>query len=580
MAGSYLQALPSDLSLKEGSSGSDGCPNHGVPALCKGNTFHAFDQPSAHPFSHGSVDEKKLYEDGNAVLASTEIEYPYMTFDTDLPEQTTLQSHRDGMPKPPNLKPFRDPLRWSHLRKSSLLIISCLGTMVAAYAAGSYTAGNDQMAAEWGVSDVAISAGLTVFTYGFAVAPMVLAPFSEVNGRRPVFVLTGVLCTLLVLCCGLTKSYAGMIICRFLAGCTSSTFATMVGGVVADIYDSRDRNAPMALFTGFAFVGTGLGPLASGFIAYHMSWRWIFYVHAIVLAVLTVLVILFFDETRGNIVLSRKAKEINRWYEAREATGNYGFELPSETGQGTRVRRIRWKVKADEDRASIAQMIAVSLVRPFHLLFTEPVVFFFSLWISFGWAVLYLMFSIIPYAFKQVYDFNLEQAFAVFAALCVAGFIFTPITIWQEKLAIRYKFLPDTPEARLYFACVESALLPIGLFWFGWTITPDTPWIVPAMAITCASMGVFTIYLAVFSYLADIYHSYASSAIAAQSFCRNMLGGSFPLFTDVMFARMTFGGASSFLGGIAVLLTLVPWVLVFYGHRIRARSKFASQVVD
>ena len=32
-------------------------------------------------------------------------------------------------------------------------------------------------------------------------------------------------------------------------------------------------------------------------------------------------------------------------------------------------------------------------------------------------------------------------------------------------------------------------------------------------------MGIFSIYLAVFNYLADTYHRYASSALAAQSFC-------------------------------------------------------------
>lgn len=32
-------------------------------------------------------------------------------------------------------------------------------------------------------------------------------------------------------------------------------------------------------------------------------------------------------------------------------------------------------------------------------------------------------------------------------------------------------------------------------------------------------MGIFSVYLAVFNYLADTYHRYASSAIAAQSCC-------------------------------------------------------------
>jgi hypothetical protein len=48
------------------------------------------------------------------------------------------------------------------------------------------------------------------------------------------------------------------------------------------------------------------------------------------------------------------------------------------------------------------------------------------------------------------------------------------------------------------------------------------PWIVPAMAVGCATMGIFSIYLATFNYLADTYHRYASSAIAAQSCCKSI----------------------------------------------------------
>ena len=59
-----------------------------------------------------------------------------------------------------------------------------------------------------------------------------------------------------------------------------------------------------------------------------------------------------------------------------------------------------------------------------------------------------------------------------------------------------------------------------------------------------------------------------------------MLGGIFPLVGDAMFNRMTYQGASSFLGGIGFLLTIVPWVLLFFGPKIRARSKFASEIME
>ena len=110
---------------------------------------------------------------------------------------------------------------------------------------------------------------------------------------------------------------------------------------------------------------------------------------------------------------------------------------------------------------------------------------------------------------------------------------------------------------------------------FGFSAQPSIHWIVPALAIGFATIGIFYIYLATFNYLADIYQTYASSALAAQSFCRNVLGGVFPLVTGALFTNLGEDAAGGLLGAIATALTVVPWVLVFFGERIRARSKFA-----
>jgi MFS family permease len=321
-----------------------------------------------------------------------------------------------------------------------------------------------------------------------------------------------------------------MLVVRFFVGVGSSTFSTMVGGVISDIYHTEDRNTPMALFSGAALFGTGLGPLVCGFIAQNTTWRWIFYLQTITCGVLVGVISLVLKETRGSVLLSRKAHALNKYYEAREATGYYGFNMPDPTSSSspskTISQRIRWKVKADEERSSLSRMIGISLYRPFHLLLTEPVVFWFSLWVAFSWAVLYLTLAAIPLVFRRNHGFSLQQANAVFAAMCVGALIATPLSIYQEKYAKRQGKLANTPEGRLYFACVASACMPVGLFMFGWTSFAEIHWIVPAIAVSLATIGIFAIYLAVFNYLADTYHRYASSALAAQSFCRNILGKS------------------------------------------------------
>lgn len=355
----------------------------------------------------------------------------------------------------------------------------------------------------------------------------------------------------------------------------------MVGGVISDIYHAKDRNTPMTLFSAGALAGTGLGPFITGFIAQHLSFRWMFWIQTIMDGVLMFIVAICFKETRGSVLLSRKAKALNKWYEEREAAGYYGLDVPGEDGpEKYESQRIRWKVKSDEERESISKMIAISCYRPFHLLFTKPVVFFFSLWVSFAWAVLYLTFAAIPLVFSTTHGFNIQQQGYVFISISIAAVIFAVICIYQEKIAKKYNKLPEGPEARLYFACYESALLPIGLFMFGWTSFSDVHWIAPAIAIAIATMGIFSIYLAVFNYLADTYHRYASSALAAQSCCRNIMGGVLPLVTKQMYTGLGYGPASSLLGGVGVLLTFVPWILFAYGTRIRARSRFASEIMD
>ena len=183
--------------------------------------------------------------------------YHYLTFDTDLPSPSTLTSddrNAPPAPEPPDLHNYVSPFLWSESRKTFITWLSCISTVVTAYSAGSYSSAAAQMSAEWGISEIAVLVGITMFTTGFAIAPMVLAPFSEINGRYPVFVATGILFVVCQLCCAVTTSYPGMLVARFFVGVGGSTFSTMVGGVVSDIYHAEDRNTPMAIFAGGALV--------------------------------------------------------------------------------------------------------------------------------------------------------------------------------------------------------------------------------------------------------------------------------------------------------------------------------------
>lgn len=517
-----------------------------------------------------------------------DIEYVYLNFDTEIATRPVFPDNTvKDYPPCPRLKKYDNPYTWSKSRKNLMTWVSCATNMTAAYSAGAYAAPAEQLTELWGISRVAYNVGITVFTAGFGIGPMFLAPFSEINGRRPVFIATGILFVAMQLACSLTNTYSGMLVARFFGGLGGSTFSTMVGGILADIWVSSERNTPMVLFTGATLFGTGLGPLVSGFVAQHLLWRWVFYLQVITSGMFITLITIFFKETRGPILLSRKAKVLNKWYDKLESLGAIGMELPGtvtssrEKTQAPHPQRIRYKVLAEEQRASILQMIKLSLTRPAQLLFTEPVVICFSLWISFSWAVLYLQFGAIPLVYETNHNFTLEQTGAVFTAPCIGAILSTILFIHQDKWAVRRfgaRFTAN-PEGRLWFTCAEALLMPIGMFWFGWTCYSSIHWIVPTVALVLVTMGIFSIFLATFNYTADVYQTYASSALAASGVCRNFLGGSFPLVTVQMFRGMGFQAASSLLGGVGILLSLGPILLIWFGPRIRLKSRVARQFV-
>ncbi|RYP76308.1 hypothetical protein DL769_003648 [Monosporascus sp. CRB-8-3] len=571
--------------------------------------------------------------DAREMDAQTPITYLYLTFDTPLPTPHACSPrHGDGdgvdLPPCPDLSAYRNPLTWPRFRKDVMVFLSCVATWGTAYTAGAYSQPVDLIAAELGTTRIGALVGVTTFCMGFACAPMILAPFSEINGRYPVFAIAGVMFTVFQAVSGVVKTLAGMLVARFLTGVGGSVFSTMVGGVIADMYDKEDRNTPMALFSGSVLVGTGSGPLVAAVMVQHwggegQTWKWIFWHQVILDFVLMVAIAVLFKESRGSVLLSRKAKALNKWYEELEANGVYGMWVQGERLSehlgvlgdadaekraplsSTRLQRIRWITKEDEQRGSLASMVTTSLFRPFHFLFTEPIVFFFTLWVSFAWAILYLTFASIPLVFKRQYDFTTEQCGFVFVAMVVGSIVATVIGVYQENILkhrrwqrktewsesdtsdnsyvepsrfwgfLRRNFPAESHESRLYFTCLTSVLLPLGLYLFGFSAQPSIHWIVPTLAVGIATTGIFYVYLATFNYLADIYQSYASSALAAQSFGRNVLGGIFPLVAGALFTNLGEDAAGGLLGGIATALTVVPWVLVFFGERIRARSAFA-----
>jgi hypothetical protein len=125
---------------------------------------------------------------------------------------------------------------------------------------------------------------------------------------------------------------------------------------------------------------------------------------------------------------------------------------------------------------------------------------------------------------------------------------------------------------------VASVLLHVGLFWFGWTSSPQISWIPRVIAGVPIGAGILVIFMQGLNYIIDVYMMFANSAIAASTLLRSRFGGAFPLFAMQMYTKLGVNWASSLLGFITATMIPVPVVSYIYGKKTRAMSKFALEL--
>ena len=120
---------------------------------------------------------------------------------------------------------------------------------------------------------------------------------------------------------------------------------------------------------------------------------------------------------------------------------------------------------------------------------------------------------------------------------------------------------------------LESAV--IGLFWFGWTASPDHSWFLPCIAAVFIGAGFNVVFQQSINYIVDAYGLYAASAAAALTFLRSLMACVLPIGVRPMFHALGDGPAMSIVGAVAAALLPIPFLLMKIGTSLRKRSRFA-----
>lgn len=192
---------------------------------------------------------------------------------------------------------------------------------------------------------------------------------SEMVGRRLVYGVTLFVAVIFVIPCAMAENIGTLIVCRLIDGIAFSAPMTLVGGTLADLWRNEERGVPMAAFSAAPFLGPAIGPLVGGFLGDAAGWRWLYWLQLILSGVAWFLITITVPETYAPTILKRRAKKL------RKAEND-----------------PKYVTEGELNALPINEKLRIVLLRPFQLLFLEPIVLFISIYMSVLYGLLYMFF--------------------------------------------------------------------------------------------------------------------------------------------------------------------------------------------
>ncbi|KAF4448783.1 hypothetical protein F53441_7832 [Fusarium austroafricanum] len=384
---------------------------------------------------------------------------------------------------------------------------------------------------------------VSIFVLGFAFGPVLLAPLSELYGRRLLFNISNVVTLGFSIGSALAPNIAIFIVFRFIAGSFGAGPMNIGGGSIADQVELSKRGFVMSIFFTGIFLGPVIGPVIGGFIAQDLGWRWVFWVMTIVKGVMTILTFLFLAESHAPTIQRKRAN--------------------NKEEQASNI-----------EKPKASQLLLRSVSRPMRMLIRSPIITGLSLYLALIYGYLYLLFTTFSTVFPGQYGFSIETLGLAFLGLGVGCMVALIIISWlsdwlQHRLTQKYGV--SKPEYRLLPIVLGIPLLPIGLFVYGWTAQYKVHWIVPIIFTGFTGAGLIFSFLPTQIYMIDAFTTYAASALAATSIVRSIVGGCLPIAGLPLYSALGYGWGNSLLGFIALVVSIAPLLFWRYGETLRKK---------
>ncbi|OJI83251.1 hypothetical protein ASPTUDRAFT_191704 [Aspergillus tubingensis CBS 134.48] len=497
-----------------------------------------------HPCSDSSSGLSTPEEKASALIPGVQISRP----DEQDGSVTFLVGWKDG--------DLHNPQNWSRPKKWFCTVATCLIALAITIPGTIDAPVSDAFNEHYGVGAIAGSMTTGMYLIGVGFGSLFVGPISETFGRNFVYFTNLAVFMLFVMGKALAPNYGAAIVFRFLTGFFGAAPMTVAGGTVGDLWNPLELTFSLPFVTLASYSGPILGPIIGAYIP-GSTFKWVDWISLIIAGAVFIFVAIFQPETYGPLLLQWRAKHL------RDQTGD-----------------SRYQVDEYASASSLGRRLLVNVYRPFQMTYTEPIILVFSFYLVLLYIVLFTFLNGFPFIFTNTYGISTSLTYVIFVSMLAGdavALVLIPILYrWTKQAAAKAAAEGKALQAEvsLYWAMVGgSILMPISLFWMGWTCYPGVSIWSPIISTFVFGYSLVTIFTATYLYICFVYTTYAGSALAFVSFSRYVISGALLPASVPMYQHMTPHWVLTMVGILATIMAPVPFLLYRYGHRIRAMSK-------
>ncbi|KAF2808831.1 MFS transporter-like protein [Mytilinidion resinicola] len=481
----------------------------------------------------------------------------------------------------------KDPLNMSRLRKELLFATIILGACATGVIGPLLVPGFSVIAGIFhleSLTKVTLLNGSLVMALG--VSSYLCSCLAVVYGKRLIYLITSIM--LVVTCCwgAAAQSYSSLLASRIFQGLGMGGFFALAGTAsINDVFFVHERGLRVGLWNFAVIVSVNLTPVISGYVITRLSWRWSFWLLAILFGVLQGAVVLLFPETtfdRHQAHSSTVAIHGGQIEELKLADDTKDIEPAVELGVDYKVgsssqpaplwrRALGLQNLEIKDQSRVLKLC----VTPLLILRHPAVIWGSAMWsVVFTWVIIQgavadQIFQAPPYNMSTVAVGNL-----VGIAPMIGSALGTFIGGWacdaiSQAMAIRNKGVFE-PEFRLVIMLPFLVVMIAGSFGLGLAIHNELSNIVCAVFLALLNFAVGVGCTGIVAYSNDACQHRAGEAFGIAMLVKSAFAFGLTFMLNDYLA--THGALVFFFtwGGLTVGVTATTLPLYVYGKQIRA----------